>query len=72
MEDTKRKSNRVLKVERDFEWSRIEGQVMAAAYEHVLPILRASPGESLVRQAKADSSGRARATGDQQRYGTGA
>ena len=72
MEDTKRKLNRVLKVERDFECSRIEGQVMAAAYEHVLPILRAGPGESLVQQAKADSSDRDRATGDQQRYGTGA
>lgn len=72
MEDAKRKSNRVVKVERDFEWSRIEGQVMAAAHEHVLPILRAGPGESLVQQAKADSSDRDRATGDQQRYGTGA
>lgn len=72
MEDAKRKSNRVVKVERDIEWSRIEGQVMAAAYEHVLPILRVGPGESLVQQAEADSNGRDRATGDQQRYGTGA
>jgi len=72
MEDTKRKSNRVLKVERGFEWSRIEGQVMTSAYEHVLPILRAGPCESLVQQSKADSSDRDRATGDQQRYGTGA
>ncbi len=72
MEDTNHKSNRVLKVERDFEWSRIEGQVMVAAYEHVLPILRAGPGESLVQQAKTDSSGRDKATGDPQRYGTGA
>ena len=52
MEDTKRKSSRVLKVERNFEWSRIEGQVMAAAYEHVLPILRAGPGESPVQQGE--------------------
>ncbi len=72
MEDAKRKSNRVLTVERDFEWSRIEGQVMAAAYEHVLPTLRAGPGESLVQQAKADSSGRDRETGGRQRYETGA
>lgn len=72
MEDAKRRSNRVLTVERGFEWSRIEGRVLAAAYEHILPILRAGPGESLVQQAKADSSDRDRATGDQPRYGTGA
>lgn len=72
MEDTKRKSNRVLRVERGFEWSRIEEQVMASAYERVLPITRAVPGESLARQSKAGSNGRDGATNDQQRYGTGA
>lgn len=70
MEDAKRESNRVLEVERDFEGSRIEGQVLAAAYEHVLPILRASPVESPVQRANADSSDRV--TGDRPRYGIGA
>jgi len=72
MEGTKRKTNRVLVVERSFEWSRLEEQVTASAYEHVLPILRASPGESPAPQAKDGSNDRDRATGDQQRYGTGA
>jgi TPP-dependent trihydroxycyclohexane-1,2-dione (THcHDO) dehydratase len=72
MEGTKRKSNRVLMVERGFEWSRLEEQVMASAYEHVLPIIRAVPGKSLTQQAKADSSGGDGATGDRQRHATGA
>lgn len=72
MEGTKRKSNRILKVERGFEWSRLEGQVLASAYEHVLPIIRAVPVTSLAQRAKSDSSGRDRVTGDPQRYGTGA
>jgi hypothetical protein len=72
MEDTKRKSNRVLRVERAFEWSRLEEQVMASAYEHVLPIIRAVPITSPAREAKSDSSGRDRARDDQERYGAGA
>ncbi len=72
MEDTKRKSDRILKVERGFEWSRIEGQVMTSAYEHVLPTLRASPGGSATEQAKAGSNGRNRATSDQRRCAEGA
>jgi hypothetical protein len=30
----------VLRVERDFECSRLENDLLAAAYEHVVPILR--------------------------------
>jgi hypothetical protein len=28
------------KVRRDFEWSRLEQQLLALAYEHLLPIIR--------------------------------
>ena len=72
MEGTKRKENRVLIVERGFEWSRLEKQVMASVYERVLPIVRGVPATSLAQQAKSDFSDRDRATDDQQRYGTGA
>ena len=68
MEDAKRKSKRVLRIERGFEWSRIEEHVMASAYEHVLPILRAGPAGLLAKQVRADSDGLNR----RQRYATGA
>ncbi len=72
MDDTKRKSDRILKVERGFEWSRIEEELMTSAYEHVLPTLRASPGGSATEQVKAGSNGRSTATSDQRRYAKGA
>lgn len=72
MEDAKRKSDRIRRVERGYEWSRVEGQVMTSAYEHVLPTLRASPGGSAAEEAKAGSNGRDRATNGEQRYATGA
>jgi hypothetical protein len=40
MESPKRKRDRIPKVERSFEWSRLEDQLMALAYEQVLPIVR--------------------------------
>jgi hypothetical protein len=41
MESPKRKKERIPKVERSFERSRVEGQLMALAYEQVLPVVRA-------------------------------
>jgi len=72
MEDTKRKSDRVLRVERSFEWSRLEGELMASAYEHVWPMVRAAPAGSPAKQPKPGSDGQTRATGQEQRYATGA
>ncbi len=72
MEDTKRKSDRILKVERGFEWSRIEGELMASAYERALPFVRASPTGSPGGQPEPGSDGQTRATGQEQRYATGA
>jgi hypothetical protein len=40
MEGKKRKGKRELKVERDFERSRLERDLLAAAYERVLPQVR--------------------------------
>ena len=43
MDGAKRPGDRTRKVERRFEWSRFEGQLMASAYEQVLPIVRHPP-----------------------------
>jgi hypothetical protein len=72
MEDAKRKSNRVLTVERGFEWSRLEGELMASAYERALPFVRAAPGGSQAEQPQIGSDGQAEATRQEQRYATGA
>lgn len=72
MEDAKRKSNRGLSVQRSFERSRLEGQVMASVYEHVLPTIRAAPSGSLAEGAKVAPTGREEARSDQQTYATGA
>ena len=72
MEDTKRKSDRVLKVERGFEWSRLEEQVMASAYEHALPAVRATPAGWPAEPRKLGSDDRSKPTSHQWRYATGA
>ena len=71
MEDTRRGSVRVLEVERGFEWSRLEGHLMASAYECALPTVRGSPGGSVGERAKVGPNDRETTT-DQQRYATGA
>ena len=40
MESPKRKRNWIPKVERNFEGSRLESQLMALAYEQVLPLVQ--------------------------------
>jgi len=72
MEDAKHKSNRSLSVQRSFERSRLEEQVMASVYEHVLPTIRAAPSVSLAERAKVGATGREGTRSDQQRYATGA
>ena len=42
MEGSKRPSDRVVKVERSFEWSRLESQLMTSAYAYVVPDLRSA------------------------------
>jgi hypothetical protein len=44
MEGTSHPSDRIRKVERSFEWSRLESQVMTSAYEQVCPIIRLRGG----------------------------
>jgi hypothetical protein len=72
MEDTKRKSDRVLKVERSFEWSRLEGHMIALAYERVLPIIRAGPSASPGESPKPGPERQIRTTHQERPYATGA
>jgi hypothetical protein len=72
MEDAKRKSDRVLRVERGFEWSRLEGELMASAYGRVLPIVRAAPAGSANQLWKPAADGQTRVTSSEWRYATGA
>ena len=44
MEGTSHPSDRIRKVERSFERSRLESQVMTSAYEQVWPIIRLRGG----------------------------
>ncbi len=71
MEDAKRKSIRRLKVERSFELSRLEGDVIESVYEHVFPTVRGTPMASVVdRNVVCDEQ--LKTMDDKQNYGTGA
>ncbi len=69
MEGPPRRSEWIPKVERCFEWSRLEGQLLTTAYERALPVAR------IVR--RDSSSGGPGPAGNgwsdefQSRYGTG-
>lgn len=54
MEGSKRRSGWIPKVERGFERSRLEGELLAAAYEHALPVAQRRP----VKTRAMDRSGR--------------
>jgi hypothetical protein len=41
-------SDRIVKVGRGFEWSRLESELMTSAYEHVVPIGRSTPLRTLL------------------------
>ena len=72
MEDAKHKSRKVLRIERGFQASRIEEQIVASAYEHVLPILRRTPGGSGHDANPVASNPRVGEATAHQRYTTGA
>ena len=52
MEGTGHKSERILKVERSFVWTRLEDQVMASAYECVVPLIRRSSRPEQLRSGR--------------------
>ena len=72
MEDANRKSNRVLAVERGFGGSRLEGERMTTAYEHVSPFVRVATGGSPTEQPEPGIVDRIEATDQEQPYAAGA
>lgn len=51
MEGSKRRSDWIPNVERSFEWSRLEDELLAMSYERVLPIIqRAAVDEQLANR----------------------
>ncbi len=72
MEDAKRKSNRVLAIERGFEGSRLEGELMTTAYERASPFVRAATCGPHTDQPEPGTCEKIEANDEQKRYATGA
>jgi hypothetical protein len=56
MEGSKRRSGWIPKVERGFEWSRLEDELLAAAYEHALPMLQCGAVDERLANRSDDGS----------------
>jgi hypothetical protein len=65
-------SDRIVKVGRGFEWSRLESELMTSAYERVVPVGRSAQAKTLLAGHEGGSSEFARFDGGRQRYATGA
>ena len=65
-------SDRVVKVGRGFEWSRLESELMTSAYERVVPVGRSAQAKTLLAGHQQSGSEFARFDGCRQYYGTGA
>ena len=65
-------SDRVVKVGRGFEWSRLESELMTSAYERVVPVGRSAQAKTLFAGRERNDSEFARLNGGRQRYATGA
>jgi hypothetical protein len=65
-------SDRIVKVGRRFEWSRLENELMTSAYERVLPVGRSVRAESSVASHERGCDRSGRSNGGRPRYATGA
>jgi len=65
-------SDRIVKVERSFEWSRMENELMTSAYEHVLPVGRLARAKLLLAGHEHGCNELGRSDCGRQRYATGA
>ena len=72
MKGLKHPSDRIMKVERSFEWSRLENQLMTSAYECVLPLVRSTQTRPLLAGYKPGGNEFDRSDCTRQRYATGA
>jgi hypothetical protein len=69
MEGIRHRSEWIPTIERHFEWSRLEGQLLTTAYERALPVARIARRELLSGGPELAGSGR---LGEpQSHYGTG-
>ena len=62
----------IVMVERSFEWSRLEDEVMTSAYECVLPGVRSASASPLRADHEAGCNEFGRSDCGRQRYATGA
>jgi hypothetical protein len=74
MEGTKHPSpsDRIVKVGRGFEWSRLERELMTSAYERVVPVGRSAQAKTLLAGREGNGSEFVRFDGGRQRYAAGA
>jgi hypothetical protein len=72
MKGLKHPSDRIMKVERSFEWSRLENQLMTSAYECVLPLVRSAQTRPLLAGHDPGCNEFDRSDCTRQRYATGA
>ena len=72
MDGIRHPSDRIVKVERSFEWSRLENELMTSAYERVLPVGRSARAESPLASHEDGRNVFGRSDGGRHRYATGA
>jgi hypothetical protein len=65
-------SQRMVKVGRSFEWSRLENELMTSVYERVLPVARSVRTDSSLADHEHGRPALGRSEGHQPRYATGA
>ena len=65
-------SDGIVTVERSFEWSRLENEVMSLAYEYLLPGVRSASASALRADHEAGCNEFGRSGCGRQRYATGA
>ena len=72
MDGTRHPSDRIVKVERSFEWSRLENELMTSAYERVLPVGRSAQAKPLLAGHEHGCNELGRSDCGRRRYATGA
>ena len=65
-------SDRIVRVRRAFEWSRLESELMSSAYERVVPVGRLAQAKTSLAGHERGGSEFARFDGNRQCYATGA
>lgn len=72
MEGTPSPSYGIVKVERSFEWSRLESELMTSAYEHVVPMGRSTQSTTVFAEREHGYNAFDIPDGARSRYATGA